>query len=135
RLLAALRAGDEAGGDRRGRQSAAVLVVEPGKGYGGTSDVAVDLRVDDHTDPCGELARLLDVHSLLFDRADPATLLPLEGELADEVRALLRVESDLDDALADWAGVENLEERLVPGKIDPLVLDHLRRSVEERTAR
>ncbi len=128
RLLAALRAGDEASGDRRGRQSAALLVVEPGRGYGGTSDIVVDLRADDHTDPCAELERLLDVHSLLFDKADPATLLPLEGALADEVRALLGTESDVDTALADWAGVENLEERLVPGKIDPLVLNHLRRS-------
>ncbi len=72
RLLAALRAGDEAGGDRRGRQSAAMLVVARGMGYGGTSDVVMDLRVDDHTDPMGELARLLDLHTLYFDKADPA---------------------------------------------------------------
>ena len=72
RLVAALRAGDEAGGDRRGRQSAALLVVAKGMGYGGTSDVVVDLRVDDHPDPCAELARLLDLHSLYFDRPDPA---------------------------------------------------------------
>lgn len=128
RLLAALRAGDDAGGDRRGRQSAALLVVEAGQGYGGTSDVIVDLRIDDHCDPCAELARLLDIHSLLFDKPDPATLLPLEGELAAEVRELLGAESDVDKALADWAGVENLEERMVPGKLDPLVLNHLRRS-------
>lgn len=128
RLLAALRAGDEAGGDRRGRQSAALLVVEAGMGYGGTSDVVVDLRVDDHADPCAELARLLDLHSLYFDRPDEATLLPLEGELAAEVRSLLNVGSDVDEALAAWAGVENLEERLVPGRIDPLVLEHLRRT-------
>jgi uncharacterized Ntn-hydrolase superfamily protein len=130
RLLAALHAGDEAGGDRRGRQSAALLVVSPGGGYGGTSDVAVDLRVDDHPAPCDELERLLGIHSLLFDKPDPATLLPLEGELAAEVRKLLRTESDLDSALVDWAGVENLEERLVPGKIDPLVLEHLRKSAQ-----
>ncbi|MBV1852517.1 DUF1028 domain-containing protein [Catellatospora tritici] len=132
RLLAALRAGDAAGGDKRGRQSAALLVVSPGQGYGGTSDTVVDLRVDDHPDPCAELARLLDVHSLLFDRPDPATLLDLDGDLATEVRALLadrgHAHSDLDTALASWAGVENLEERLVPGRIDPLVLTHLRRA-------
>ena len=64
RLLAALRAGDAAGGDRRGRQSAALLVVRDGAGYGGSDDVAVDLRVDDHPDPCAELARLLDLHDL-----------------------------------------------------------------------
>lgn len=130
RLLAALRAGDAAGGDSRGRQSAAVYVVAPGQGYGGTSDVLVDLRVDDHADPCAELARLLDVHTLLFGKPDPDTLLPLDGVLADEVRGLLAARghshSDLDTALADWAGIENLEERMVPAHIDPLVLAHLR---------
>jgi uncharacterized Ntn-hydrolase superfamily protein len=136
RLLAALRAGDRAGGDRRGRQSAALLVVARGMGYGGTSDVVVDLRVDDHSDPVGELARLLDIHALLFDKPDPETLLDLAGEVGDEVRGRLaaaghRADSGgveaLDAALADWAGVENLEERLVPGRIDPLVLAHLRK--------
>ncbi len=132
RLLGALRAGDEAGGDRRGRQSAALLVVARGGGYGGTSDIMVDLRVDDHPDPVTELARLLDIHRLLFDQPDPATLLDLTGELADEVAGLLVAaghpadRSDLDAAIASWAGVENLEERLVPGRIDPLVLAHLR---------
>ncbi|WP_144121519.1 DUF1028 domain-containing protein [Catellatospora sichuanensis] len=132
RLLAALRAGDGAGGDKRGRQSAALFVVAPGQGYGGTGDVVVDLRVDDHPDPCAELARLLDVHTLLFDKPDPATLLPLRDAVADEVRALLaargHTRSDLDAALSDWAGIENLEERMVPGHIDPLVLTHLRTS-------
>jgi uncharacterized Ntn-hydrolase superfamily protein len=134
RLLAALLAGDEAGGDRRGRQSAALLVVASGRGYGGTSDVVADLRADDHVDPVGELARLLDVHALLFDKADPATLLDLAGELADEVRGRLAAAGyhagdggdALDAALAAWAGVENLEERIVAGRIDPLVLEQLR---------
>jgi uncharacterized Ntn-hydrolase superfamily protein len=135
RLLAALRAGDRAGGDRRGRQSAALLVVAPGQGYGGSGDVAVDLRVDDHPDPTAELARLLDLHTMLFGRPDPQALLELAGPLAGEVRELLaRVghpaagESPeaLEAALAGWAGVENLEERIVPGKIDRLVLEHLR---------
>lgn len=129
RLLAALRAGDAAGGDRRGRQSAALYVVGTGLGYGG-SDIGVDLRVDDHPDPCAELARLLDLHALYFSRPDPATLLPLSGELAAEVRARLaragRRDDDLDAALAGWAGPENLEERLVAGSIDPAVLERLR---------
>ena len=134
RLLAALRAGDEAGGDRRGRQSAALYVVGKGLGYGGTSDVAVDLRVDDHTDPVAELGRLLGIHELLFGTPDPDTLLDLDGGLGDEVRALLDTKGHsgpstaegLDRALSAWAGIENLEERLVPGRIDPLVLAHLR---------
>ena len=125
RLLAALAAGDRAGGDRRGRQSAALLVVAKGQGYGGTSDVAVDLRVDDHADPVPELSRLLDLHSLYFDKPDPATLLDLTGPLAEEVRSLLAARGYPD--LESWAGVENLEERMVPGRIDPLVLAHLRR--------
>ncbi|GIF71847.1 DUF1028 domain-containing protein [Asanoa siamensis] len=130
RLLAALRAGDEAGGDKRGRQSAALLVVARGEGYGGTSDVVVDLRVDDHAEPVPEMTRLLDMHELLFGKPDPATLMPLDGPLAAEVRGRLVAAghegATLDDALASWAGVENLEERIVPGKIDPLVLAHLR---------
>ncbi|MEH0985348.1 DUF1028 domain-containing protein [Micromonospora sp. CPCC 205556] len=157
RLLAALRAGEEAGGDRRGRQSAAILVVQRGGGYAGTGDNLVDLRVDDHLDPITELARLLDIHTMLFGRPDPATLLDLTGPLADEVAALLSAAghpvgdgglvaaghpaaglsaevrpvtgTTLEEALASWAGWENLEERLVPGRIDPIVLAHLRRTV------
>jgi uncharacterized Ntn-hydrolase superfamily protein len=130
RLLEALGAGDEAGGDRRGRQSAALLVAAKGMGYGGTSDVWVDLRVDDHPDPVAELLRLMELHTLYFERPDPATLIPLSGEVASEVRTLLtslnETDPDLDRALASWAGIENLEERLVAGSIDPLVLDQLR---------
>ncbi|MER7335673.1 MULTISPECIES: DUF1028 domain-containing protein [unclassified Micromonospora] len=137
RLLAALRAGDQAGGDRRGRQSAGLLVVERGGGYGGTSDVLVDLRVDDHADPVTELGRLLALHTLLFGRPDPATLLDLTGAVATEVGGLLAalglpVDPDRpEEALFAWAGMENLEERLVPGRIDPVVLDHLRKAVPQ----
>ena len=90
----------------------------------------VDLRVDDHTAPLAELARLLDLHDLYFGKPDLDALLDLSGELGDEVRNRLadlgHVDDDLDAALAGWAGVENYEERLVPGKIDPLVLAKLR---------
>ncbi|RSM55651.1 fimbrial assembly protein FimA [Actinoplanes sp. ATCC 53533] len=134
RLLDALRAGDEAGGDRRGRQSAALLVVAKGQGYGGTSDVLVDLRVDDHPEPVTELARLLGLHSLYFERPDPATLLDLDGTVGAEVREQLAAlghpagpdPAELDEALASWAGIANLEERIVAGRIDPLVLEQLR---------
>ncbi|GIF22477.1 putative Ntn-hydrolase superfamily protein [Actinoplanes tereljensis] len=130
RLLAALRAGDLAGGDRRGRQSAALLVVAKGMGYGGSSDVWVDLRVDDHPDPVAELQRLLELHSMYFERPDPDTLIPLTGLVAEEVRDLLSRAGhsgpDLDAVLADWAGIANLEERIVTGAIDPIVLDQLR---------
>lgn len=130
RLLAALTAGDAAGGDRRGRQSAALYVVSPGGGYGGGSDTLVDVRTDDHADPVVELARLLDLHELYFGRPDPAALLPLTGDLAQEVRGVLAARGhtgdELDVALAGWAGVENFEERMVPGAIDPVVLRQLR---------
>jgi uncharacterized Ntn-hydrolase superfamily protein len=138
RLLAALTAGEAAGGDRRGRQSAALLVVEPGGGYGGLSDVAVDLRVDDHPEPVTELSRLLRVHRRYFTAPDPDAALALSGPLATEVRKRLGdlghhgpdTPDGLDRALASWAGVENYEERLIPGKIDPEVLDALREATQ-----
>ncbi|HYT27265.1 MAG TPA: DUF1028 domain-containing protein [Actinomycetota bacterium] len=134
RLVGALAAGDAAGGDRRGRQSAALRVWKAGAAYGGTLDIAVDLRVDDHHDPVGELARLLDLHELYFGEPDPARLEPLEGELAGQVAACLerlgyptRGGAGLPGALEAWAGTENFEERLVPGKLDPVVWRQLRR--------
>ncbi|HTE72171.1 MAG TPA: DUF1028 domain-containing protein [Actinomycetes bacterium] len=123
RLLATLAAGDQAGGDRRGRQSAALVVVRPDGGYGG-DDTEVDLRVDDHPSPVSELRRLLELHRLYFGKPDPATLLPLEGEVAAEVAR--RLDALGYRSLEDWAGVENFEERMVDGHIDPLVLDRLR---------
>ena len=130
RLLIALIAGDAAGGDSRGRQSAAVLVASNDGGYAGSTDILVDLRVDDSPAPIPELERLLDLHDLYFGKPDPETALPLDGELADEVRHRLATlgftNNDLDTALANWAGVENFEERLVAGRIDPTVLDQLR---------
>jgi uncharacterized Ntn-hydrolase superfamily protein len=129
RLLAALRAGDAAGGDRRGRQSAALLVARPGAGYGG-DDMEVDLRVEDHEDPVTELVRLHELHGLYFGQPSEDELLPLEGEVADEVRSLLarlgHTQDDLEVALDAWAGGANFEERLRPGRIDPLVLEQLR---------
>lgn len=127
RLLAALVAGDRAGGDRRGRQSAALVVASPGAGYGGGSDIAVDLRVDDHVDPVTELARLMDIHTLLFGK--PEEILELTGDIAARLRAALDAlgwtDPDLEAALISCAGVENLEERMVAGGVDPVVLAYL----------
>jgi uncharacterized Ntn-hydrolase superfamily protein len=135
RLQVALAAGDAAGGDRRGRQSAALLVVSPQAGYGGGSDVLADLRVDDAADPVGELRRLLDLHHLYFGRPAAAELLPLDGALAAEVSgrlgALGFTGPDLAAALTSWAGIENLEERLAEGTIDPLVLGKLREATAD----
>ncbi|TWP35465.1 DUF1028 domain-containing protein [Leekyejoonella antrihumi] len=124
RLLAALTAGDEAGGDRRGRQSAAMYVVSATGGYTPGDDLAYDLRVDDHQSPVPELARLLDLHDLYFGQPADEDLLPLNGDLAAEVGRRLADAGYAD--LASWAGVENLEMRLRDGLIDRTVLQRLR---------
>ena len=127
RLMQALVAGDHAGGDKRGRQSAALYAVAPGAGYDHCG-VLADLRVDDHPDATQELARLLDLHDLYF--GSPGTVLPLEGPLADEVRQHLMVlgrsQPDLHEALEDWAGEANFEMRMTPDGIDSRVLQALR---------
>lgn len=132
RLLAALAAGDAAGGDARGRQSAGLLVVTAGGGYGGGNDVLVDLRVDDHAAPVGELARLLDVRELYFGATRPEDVLPLEGDVGAEVDRLLAgigyAEGSLEDRLLGWMGWANYEERHVPGAVDRVVLEQLRQA-------
>ena len=131
RLMAALTAGDRAGGDKRGRQSAALYAVAPDAGYDHCG-VLADLRVDDHPEATGELARLLDLHDLYFGSAE--TVLPLQGALADEVRrhlsALGRSQPDLHEALEDWAGEANFEMRMTPEGIDSRVLAALREAAE-----
>ncbi|MCS7057424.1 MAG: DUF1028 domain-containing protein [Meiothermus sp.] len=135
RLWAALEGADRAGGDKRGRQSAALLVVGQGKGYGGM-ERWIDLRVDDHPDPVGELGRLLRMHRLLFDRGE-ARLLET-GEIA-WLQSLLRsqghyaaeVTGQWDEATeqALWAllGTENLEQRYQGGPaLDEATLRYLR---------
>jgi uncharacterized Ntn-hydrolase superfamily protein len=130
RLIECLAAAQAAGGDRRGQQSAALLVVERDGGYGRLSDVLVDLRVDDHERPVTELARLFDIHSLLFGRVPKADWLEVDDSLRAELTERLDAlgyDGELDQAFADWAGTENLEER-VDGveRIDPVVLAELR---------
>ena len=113
RLLAALAAGDAAGGDRRGRQSAALLVVRDGAGYGGNDDVAVDLRVDDHTDPVAELARLLDLNDLYLTASTPDEQVPVTEELLAELTAYATSQGH--DSIREWVGAENYEMRVAPG--------------------
>lgn len=88
-LVGCLVAADAAGGDRRGRESAALLVVRERGGYGGANDRWIDLRVDDHPDPLGELARLLDLMRLYFVRPTPDELVPIDATLAAEMRRRL----------------------------------------------
>ena len=113
RLLAALRAGDEAGGDRRGRQSAALLVVRDGAGYGGNDDVAVDLRVDDHADPLTELARLVDLNELYLTASTPEEQVPVDDALMIELETLAKAEGK--DTFHMWVGSENYEMRVDSG--------------------
>ena len=127
RLLGCLDAAEAAGGDSRGRQSAALLVVERDGGYAGLSDTLVDLRVDDHPDPLVELRRLYGLHETLFGKTPREEWLPVDDALRAELDALLARAGH--PTLASWAGVENLEER-VDGEdaVDPVVLDRLRES-------
>jgi uncharacterized Ntn-hydrolase superfamily protein len=131
RLLDCLDAAQAAGGDSRGQQSAAILVVERDAGYGGLSDSLVDLRVDEHPRPLEELRRVYVLHQAIFGRTPPEEWLEVDDALAAELsERLVRLgyEGDLADAFFRWAGTENLEER-VDGveRVDPIVLEELRR--------
>lgn len=138
-LVDALEAGQAAGGDKRGRQSASVLVVRQGGGYGGNNDRYLDLRVDDHPQPIQTLRKLVKSHHLFFGEVNPENLVPLE-DVAAEVQTILQRTGHYDGsangafdaatrkALRALVGVENLEERW-DGKgdqIDSQVLDYLR---------
>ena len=127
RLLEALAAAQAAGGDKRGQQSAALLVVERDGGYAGLSDSLVDLRVDDHDTPIEELRRLYDLHQQLFGSTPREEWLPVDDELRAEIDGhLARLGHE---RLEDWAGAANLEERVDgDAEIDPVVLNELRRN-------
>jgi uncharacterized Ntn-hydrolase superfamily protein len=125
RLLQCLQAAQSAGGDRRGQQSAALLVVEQDGGYAGLSDLLVDLRVDDHPAPIDELQRLFVLHDALFGKTPRSDWIEVDDTLRTEIEERLTATGHA--SLADWAAVENLEER-VDGedRIDPVVLGALR---------
>ena len=130
RLLDCLDAAQAAGGDRRGQQSAALLVVEQDGGYAKLSDTVVELRVEDHPRPLEELRRVYRLHEALFGETPRDQWLTVDDELAQELRERLTklgYDGDLEDAFNRWAGNVNLEER-VDGitEIDPVVLEELR---------
>jgi uncharacterized Ntn-hydrolase superfamily protein len=134
RLIECLAAAQAAGGDRRGQQSASLLVVEKDAGYAKLSDIVVDLRVDDHERPIAELRRLFTLHQELFGATPSEDWVAVDAELEGELRtrlAKLGHDANLSQAFADWAGAANLEER-VDGvqRIDPIVLAALRRASE-----
>jgi uncharacterized Ntn-hydrolase superfamily protein len=131
RLLDCLDAAQSAGGDRRGQQSAALLVVERDGGYAGLSDSIVDLRVDEHARPLEELRRIYVMHQAIFGKTPPEDWLEVDDALGEELGdrlGRLGFDGDLYAAFNAWAGNENLEER-VDGveRVDPVVLDELRR--------
>jgi len=139
RLVAALAAGQAAGGDSRGQQSAALLVVRQGGGYGGFNDRFIDLRVDDHPQPINELQRILQLHKLYLFPPDPADILVIDHDIARELQQLLTVLGDYQGAISGsydevtraafrkFSGRENLEERwFEDARVDRTVLEFLR---------
>ena len=138
-LVEALAAGQTAGGDRRGRQAAGVLVVRKNGGYGGDNDRYLDLRVDDDPEPIDRLKKLVELHHLYFGQVDPQDALPL-APLAIELQELLRRTGHYDGpqdglfteetrkALRALVGMENLEERWngEGDQIDKKVVEYLR---------
>lgn len=143
RLLASLLAGQEAGGDSRGQQSAGLLVVREKGGYGGFSDRVVDLRVDDHPSPILELKRLLGLHRLYFGETDPQKLVKIEESMVRELQELVKrtghyhglIHGQYDEAtrsaLRNLVGIENLEERWREDEyIDGVILEFLREKFE-----
>ena len=143
RLVAALAAGQAAGGDSRGQQSAALLVVRQGGGYGGFNDRFIDLRVDDHPQPINELQRILQLHKLYLFPPDPADILVIDHDIARELQQLLTVLGDYQGAISGsydevtraafrkFSGRENLEERWFEvARVDRTVLEFLRQKAK-----
>ncbi len=141
RLLAALRAGDLAGGDRRGKQSAGLLVVRQDGGYGGDNDRYLDLRVDDDPEPIVKLRSLVAMHHLYFGQPRPEDRIPITESIARELQVLMQSQGYLkSDITGQWdetsirafralVGSENLEERWReddPNAIDRVALEYLR---------
>ncbi|MGH3353518.1 MAG: DUF1028 domain-containing protein [Nocardioides sp.] len=126
RLLAALAAGDKAGGDSRGRQSAAILVVREEAGYGGNDDIAADLRVDDHTDPVTELTRLLDLNDFYLTAPSEAEKVPVGPEIDAELATFAAAYGSKD--FYTWAATQNYEMRVADDVswIDQRILDIVR---------
>src|SRR5438876_2965094 len=144
RLVAALAAGQEAGGDSRGQQSAALLVVREKGGYEGFNDRFIDIRVDDHTQPIDELQRILQLHKLYLFPTNPDDILVIDQKLAVELQERLTISGDYQgnitgsydestrDAFRKFSGRENLEERwFEDARIDRIVLEFMRQHLRK----
>lgn len=143
RLFAALDAGNRAGGDRRGRQSAAILVVKPKAGYGGHNDRWMDYRVDDHLNPIARLEELIELHRLYFGKSPKSERVKLEDKVVKDIQKIMKelgyytpTNGEYDDATREafraFIGNENFEERANPdaGWIDGPVLDYLMKKLK-----
>jgi uncharacterized Ntn-hydrolase superfamily protein len=141
RLHAALLAGDLTGGDKRGRQSAAIYVVKPKAGYGGYLDRWLDYRVDDHQDPVPRLGALLEMHELYFGKSSETDRVEIKGSVQEQLAEILRSQGYLKDgkefsaAFTEFIGNENFEERADPqaGWVDAAVLTYLTRKFGNNT--
>lgn len=142
RLLSALDAGQNAGGDSRGKQSAALLVVKEQGGYGGFNDKYIDLRVDDHPEPIKELIRLHKLQQLYFSKTKANHILGIKGEIKEQLISLLSQlgylsTNDVSDeqvnrAFKTFIHTENFEERdLGAGKIDKEVLEFMKSKINK----
>jgi uncharacterized Ntn-hydrolase superfamily protein len=141
RLVAALLAGQRAGGDRRGEQSAAVLIVRKQGGYAGFNDRYLDLRVDDDAHPIERLQEILELHHLYFGQPAPGSLKPIDKKMARELQRIAQqaglyrgaitgvYDQATRQAVEDLIGMENLEDRwpLGANQIDPVVLKFLQK--------
>jgi uncharacterized Ntn-hydrolase superfamily protein len=143
RLVTALAAGQAAGGDSRGQQSAALLVVREKGGYGGFNDRFIDLRVDDSPQPIQELQRILQLHKLYLFPPNPEDILPIDQNIARQLQQLLTVTGDYQgsingiyddvtrDAFRKFIGRENLEERwFEDARVDRVVLDFMHNRIQ-----
>lgn len=135
RLLSALQAGQNAGGDSRGQQSAALLVVKDRGGYGGFNDRYIDLRVEDHEEPIKELTRIYQLQQLYFAPSKPENIIPIEGSTLEELTTHLKrlgylneTITEISEALTTYIHTENFEEReQKEGFIDSEVLEYMKK--------
>lgn len=146
RLVAALRAADEAGGDKRGKQSAALLVVEKEGGYGGFNDRKIDLRVDDNPEPIEKLRNLLALHQLYFGQPSDEDLVELEEGIVKKIQHLMgelgyysgplngNYDEKTSDAFLEYCRTENFEEKLRDdGKLDYRIVEFMEDQVEKNS--
>jgi uncharacterized Ntn-hydrolase superfamily protein len=148
KLIAGLKVGQAAGGDKRGMQSAALFVVRKAGGYEGGNDRYVDIRVDEHPSPIEELERIFKIYDMiLLSREDPSNLIEISGTVANKLQVMLRDLGFLDtkqvrdtwhtsahDALQDWTNTENFENKAdvyEENKIWKSVLDYLTEQWEQ----